>query len=515
MADLGARAAGLDEAQPGRVGRGVFGGDDLHHVAALEFGAQRHFLVVDARGGHVVADLAVDRIGEVHHGGAARHGHDLALGREHVDGVGEQVHLDVVPELGGIARLVLDVQQRLEPLRAQLLGIVAGLGLVEPMGGHAGLGDDVHFLGADLELDVHARGAHQRGVQRLVAIVLGNGDVVLEAARHGLVHLVQHAQRRVAIDNARQDDAKAVDVRHLGKAQLVLLHAQIERIQRAFTAGKAGLQPRAGELGIDLVLHALDQIAASLARAGDGFFQRGVAPGMQVAEGQVLQLAVGLVQPQAVGDGCVDLQCFRRDAAPLAARHVAHGAHVVGAVGQLDQDHAHIARHGQQHLAEGFRLVLFARVELQLVQLREAVDQLGHVLAEALGEIGLGDAAVFHRIVQQRGHQGRGVELPARAQRRDRDGMGDIGFAAAAPLVAVGLVGEGIGFAHLLDAGGIQVSQVLHQSGKGIGRHGGCLLCRHALGPGWRYGIRGGCERSQGRFHDLNVACMLVCAGFM
>src|SRR5260221_7290020 len=39
----------------------------------------------------------------------------------------------------------------------------------------------------------------------------------------------------------------------------------------------------------------------------------------------VLQLAVGLVQAQAVGDGCVDLQRLRRDAAPLVARHVAHG----------------------------------------------------------------------------------------------------------------------------------------------------------------------------------------------
>lgn len=358
-------------------------------------------------------------------------------------------------------------------------------------------------------------GPHQRGVQRLVAIVLGNGDVVLEAARHGLVHLVQHAQRGVAVDHARQDDAKSVDVRHLGKTQLVLLHAQIERIQRAFAPGQACLQACAGELRIDLVLHALDQVAAALARAGDGLFQRGIAPGMQVAEGQVLQLAVGLVQAQAVGDGCVDLQRLRRDAAPLVARHVAHGAHVVGAVGQLDQDDAHIARHGQQHLAEGLGLVFLTRVELQLVQLGEAVDQLGHVLAEALGEVRLGDAAVFHRIVQQRGHQGRGVELPARAQRGDGNGMGDVGFAAAAPLVAVGQVGKGIGFAHLLDAGGIQVTQVLHQSGKGIGRHARCLLCRHALGPGCRYGIRGGCERSQGRFHDLNVACMRVCAGFM
>ena len=72
-----------------------------------------------------VADVAVDGVGEVDHRRAARQRHDLALGREHVDRVGEQVDLDVVPELGGVARLVLDVQQRLQPLGAQALGAVA------------------------------------------------------------------------------------------------------------------------------------------------------------------------------------------------------------------------------------------------------------------------------------------------------------------------------------------------------------------------------------------------------
>src|SRR6218665_3859 len=38
----------------------------------------------------------------------------------------------------------------------------------------------------------------------------------------------------------------------------------------------------------------------------EGFVGRGMAPGVQVPEGQVLQFAVGLVQPQAVGDGGVD-----------------------------------------------------------------------------------------------------------------------------------------------------------------------------------------------------------------
>ena len=59
----------------------------------------------------MVTDVAVDRVREVDDRGASGQGHDLALGREHVDRVGKQVDLDVVPELGGVVGFVLDVQQ--------------------------------------------------------------------------------------------------------------------------------------------------------------------------------------------------------------------------------------------------------------------------------------------------------------------------------------------------------------------------------------------------------------------
>ncbi|MPM86066.1 hypothetical protein SDC9_133149 [bioreactor metagenome] len=198
-------------------------------------------------------------------------------------------------------------------------------------------------------------------------------------------------------------------------------------------------------------------------------------------ERQVLKLAIGLVQTQAVSDGGVDLQRFGRDAAPLAARHVAHGAHIVGAVGQLDQDDAHIACHGQQHLAKGLGLVFLAGIELQLVQLGQPVHQLGHILAKALLQIQLGDAAILHGVMQQGRHQGRGIELPVGADSRDRDGVGDIGVSTAAPLIRMCLICVDIRLAHTLGAVGIQVAEMLHQALKSSSRHTCSLFSGHAL----------------------------------
>ena len=122
-----------------------------------------------------------------------------------------------------------------------------------------------------------------------------------------------------------------------------------------------------GKFCVDLVLHTLHQIAAAGAGARNGFLQRRIAPGVQMLERQILQLAVSLVQAQAVRDRCINFQRLGRDTPPLAARHIAHGAHIVGAVRQLDEDDAHIARHGQQHFAEGLGLAFFAGVELDFV----------------------------------------------------------------------------------------------------------------------------------------------------
>ena len=167
VANLGAGLAGTGEGEPGGAGARVGIGDDLDDVAVGELGAQRHRVAVDAGGHALVAQVGVHAVGEVDDGGAPRQAPDLALGREDVDGVGVEIDLDVIDEFQRVAGLLLDVEQRLEPVqRLDLLvaGVVA-LGLVEPVGGDAGFRDAVHLGRADLELDAAAMRADHGGVQ--------------------------------------------------------------------------------------------------------------------------------------------------------------------------------------------------------------------------------------------------------------------------------------------------------------------------------------------------------------
>ena len=329
----------------------------------------------------------------------------------------------------------------------------------------------MHGVGAHLKFDVDARGSHQGGVQRLVAVQLGNRDMVLEAPGHRLVQLMQHTQRGVAIDHAGDNQAHAVDVGDLRKAQVLVVHLLVDGVQGFFTAKNPHRHAGFAKGMFHFLLHPLHQVAPAVACAGDGFFQHLVTPGQKVAERQVLQLAVGLVQAQAVGNGRVNFQGFAGDAPPLGTRHVAHGAHVVGAVCQLDEDDTHIARHGQQHFAKRLSLAFLAGVELKLVQLGQAVHQLCHRGAKPVHQVRFGDAAVFHGVVQQGRNQGLGIQPPLGALGRYGNGVGDVGLAAAALLAQVGLVGITVGLAHQIDAFGAQIVQFGHQCRK-AGRSG-------------------------------------------
>lgn len=150
-------------------------------------------------------------------------------------------------------------------------------------------------------------------------------------------------------------------------------------------------------------------------------------------------------------DGRIDIQRFARDAAALFGIDRVQRAHVVQAVGQLDEDDAHVARHRQQHFPEALGLLLGLGGEIQAIKLGQAIDQLGDFRPEFLGQFVLGDALVFHHVVQQGGRQRVDVELPACADFGDGDGMRDVGRTAGAELPKMRLVREAIGFAHALN----------------------------------------------------------------
>ena len=126
----------------------------------------------------------------------------------------------------------------------------------------------------------------------------------------------------------------------------------------------------------------------------------------------------------AAGERRIDLERLLGDALAALGLHVLERAHVVQAVGELDEQHADVARDGDQQLAEVLRLLGLLGDEVEPLDLGQAVDEGADLRAEHLVDLGARDVGVLDDVVQQRRRDGGVVELQLGEDRRDfeRDG---------------------------------------------------------------------------------------------
>ena len=149
-----------------------------------------------------------------------------------------------------------------------------------------------------------------------------------------------------------------------------------------------------------------------------------------------------------MGQRGVDFQGLLGDLALLRLRQVRQRPHIVGAVGQLNENHADVARHGDDHLAEVLGLTFFTRGEIDLTDLGDPIHQGRDLQAELFLDLFQAGEGVLNRVVQQAGHDTGDVELHVGDDLRHLDGMHEIGIARAAFLPLVHALGKGIGPRH-------------------------------------------------------------------
>ena len=184
--------------------------DDLDFVARAQLGHQRHDGAVDLGADAGVADVGVQRIGEVDRRRAARQRDQPAARGEAEHLVLEQLELGVFEEILGRdapavrCSMVGAASRRPCDLVLDAGEIAGGALLVERVRGDAEFGDAVHFLGADLQFGALPPDPDDGGVDRVVVVVLGDRDVVLEAAGHDLPVGVDDAERAVAFGDRRR-----------------------------------------------------------------------------------------------------------------------------------------------------------------------------------------------------------------------------------------------------------------------------------------------------------------------
>ena len=273
------------------------------------------------------------------------------------------------------------------------------------------------------------------------------------------------AEGGVAVGHVLDEDAEGeqvVDlVERLGLAA-VAPGLLVDRVDVLGAAGDLGPDPGVVELRAEAGRHVLDVALAGEAGGVETGGDLLVALGLEEAEGEVLELPLDLPDAKAGRERGENLHRLAGDAALLLGGEGVQRAHVVQPVAELDEDHAHVGGHGEQHLAEVLGLdaatPFFGHAQGEAAELGQPLDELGRVLAEALGDLLVGDAAILLHVVQEGGDEGGLVELKAGDELRHFKRVGDVGIAGAAHLALVALLRERIRVGNELDALGGQIA---------------------------------------------------------
>ena len=253
------------------------------------------------------------------------------------------------------------------------------------------------------------------------------------------------AEGGVAAPHRVGDDAQGEQVVDLVDADLLPLELLVDRVGAFDAAFDFGGNALAAELVGHRLLDLDEELFVGVAAGFDGADNLFPGVGVEVLEGQVLEFAAHFSHSQAVCDGSVDLNGLARDAFAALAVEIAERAHVVDAVGQLDQHDADVLDHGEEHFAKALGLPVLGREEVEFAELGDAVHAAGHVDAELLAHLVSGDAGVLHHVVQQAGLHADHIHTHFGEDMGDQDGVEHVGLARIAGLALVVAAGEAVG----------------------------------------------------------------------
>ena len=200
----------------------------------------------------------------------------------------------------------------------------------------------------------------------------------------------------------------------------------------------AGLQVVADE--IDDVLHELLALRRALL---DEAFDLGVELRIEHREGEVFELPLDGLDAEAMREWGIDLERLGRLACGRLGGDEAPRARIVQPVGELDDEHPDVFRHRDDHLAH--RLGLRGVAVLDLVELRDAVDEHRDLVAEVGAHLVERVRGVFDGVVEQRRRHRLRADAEIGEDLRHRDRVGDVGLTALALLPLMGTLSDGVG----------------------------------------------------------------------
>ena len=328
-------------------------------------------------------------IGKIERRGAVGQVDYAALRREHEHEVLEHLGMKTVKQcrVFGLVR----VQQPAQRLDAGLeLPVDRAALLVAPVRRDTVLGKLVHLVGPNLDLYRFAARSAHRSMQRLVAVRLRVGDIIVELPFNVAPLAVHEPEHGVAVSDGLDHDTDRAHIEQFMKIPLLGSHLLPDAVDVLGAAVDFRLDAGLGDRLPECVDDIVDELLAALARLLEILRDTLVGRGFEVAEREVLEFPLELADTETVGYGGVDIEAFLRDLEPGFHVGIAELAQALDAESQLDQHDPDVLDHRQQHAPQPLRLlrrILVVPVRLQGVHLDDVVHQTHDLFAELAFEL--------------------------------------------------------------------------------------------------------------------------------
>src|SRR6266550_1611049 len=336
------------------------------------------------------------------------------------------------------------------------------------MRGDSVLRGAVHLTRADLDLEQLSIGSEHSRVKRLIAVRLRLRDVVLNALLQRRELVVNYAQRVVAIWNRVDEDADGQQVVDLLVRLVPFLHLLLDRPQmlgpaRHFDVIDGGFL----QVLFQRLLELRDGFLAVSPSRRNLLGERLVLALLEMLERQILQLPADPRHSEAVRERRVQIASLGRYALLSIRRKELQRPDIVQAVGELDEDDAGILGNREQQLAVILDLPFLRRVEGQVTDLGQAIDDFGDLLAELGLDVVNGNRGVLDNIVNQPAGDGGRIQLQIDEDLGDFDAMRDVPVSRQPLLALVGALAKPVGALQQLPVQTFR-EVLLQPGGKGV-----------------------------------------------
>ena len=286
-------------------------GEDLDDFPGLHLVIQGDDAPVHLGPHHPVAHGRMDGVGEIDDRGSHRQGNHIPLGGENENVLRGQIGLDAADDVLRVVHVLLAFDELThpgEPLLQLILALDAQL--IFPMGRNAVFGGIMHLPGADLHLKGDFFLADDGGVQRLIHIGLGGGDIILEPVGQGTEHIVDNTQHIVTVVNRVHNHPHGVDVVNFVEGTALHIHLAVNTRNALDTAGDKGLHVEFQQTLLNPFLDASQELIALVFPQGQGVLNFLVGNRVENPQRDVLQLLLDRPDAEPVSQRRVDIHGF-------------------------------------------------------------------------------------------------------------------------------------------------------------------------------------------------------------